>query len=70
MLHDLEVEDIGNGIQGDEDRLKDIWIDFFEDVVGSFVDEIVEGAKSSILKGEDMVVVVLVGVEFDLVRIL
>jgi hypothetical protein len=70
MFHDLEIEDIWNCSEGNEYSFKHIWIGLLNDLRRRLIDEFIQGSKSCIFERQDVIVVILVGVEFDLMWIL
>jgi hypothetical protein len=70
VLHDLEGQDIGNGGYRHEDSLKDVGVEVIDDARWSLIDQFIEDSQGCVLVGKNVIVVVLVGVEPYLMRIL
>ena len=69
VLHDLQVQYIRYGRKRNEDGLKHVGIGLLHDGRRRLLQKLTQRPQRRILEGEDVVVVVLVGVQLDLVRV-
>ena len=69
VLQDFEGEDVGDGGDSHKDSFEEVGVELVDSAGRGLVDELAQDSEGCILEGKDVVVVVLVGVEPDLVDI-
>lgn len=69
VLQNFEGEDVRDGGDRHKHSLKKVGVELVDSAGGGLVDELAQDPKGCVLEGKDVVVVVLVGVESDLIHI-